>query len=359
MSRAHVRVRKLAREAEIDYEEAILLLWEANLIMVTGPDDYIPKNSLSRARRALGLHPSKIAVPVGPGKPEPAPTPRSGAGPVRASSATNQASSFDWTTIGTPSAILYLEPKDVLRIHEALVRDFARSGDPISPPGLRDRNLLESALFRPHTSLGDVLKYPSVPMAGAALFHSLALNHAFANGNKRTALVSLLVFLDANELFLEESEPNLFRYVLQVANHRVAIAGPELADRETHQIATWLNDHICSVSRGEKLLKFGELRQILNTYRCSVRILSGNRALISRTTNQVRWFRKRQVTLQSHIWYGDEGRDVERSTLKKVREELELDETHGIDSSRFYAARPGVDEFIAMYRKTLTRLARV
>jgi hypothetical protein len=46
------------------------------------------------------------------------------------------------------------------------------------------------------------------------------------------------------------------------------------------------------------------------------------------------------------------------NTIRKIRRDLWLDEDHGVDSSRFYEARPGIDEFIAMYRKTLRRLAR-
>src|SRR5258708_1626270 len=77
-------------------------------------------------------------------------------------------------------------PSLVLVIHNQLVRDFAESGDPIDPPGIRDRGeLLESALSRPQTSIGTTLKYPTIEMAAAALLHALVHNHPFHNGNKR------------------------------------------------------------------------------------------------------------------------------------------------------------------------------
>lgn len=53
-----------------------------------------------------------------------------------------------------------LSAEDVLKIHEVLVRDFASSSDPISPPGVRSMALLESAVGRQWTSLGAVLKHP-------------------------------------------------------------------------------------------------------------------------------------------------------------------------------------------------------
>ena len=57
---------------------------------------------------------------------------------------------------------------EVMRIHFELVKDFADGPDPIEPSGVRTESLLASAVFRPQTSLGDVLKYPTVEMAAAA-----------------------------------------------------------------------------------------------------------------------------------------------------------------------------------------------
>ncbi len=90
----------------------------------------------------------------------------------------------------------------MLAIHNALVLDFLHQENPIDPPGPRNDDIIASAVFRQHTSIGDVLKYPSVELSAAALLHSLVNNHPFHNGNKRTALVSMLVLLDENELML-------------------------------------------------------------------------------------------------------------------------------------------------------------
>jgi death-on-curing protein len=169
----------------------------------------------------------------------------------------------------------------------------------------------------------------------------------------------LLVFLERNECFLEATEPELFRYVLQVASHRLVAPGPELPDREAFALAEWIQPRICRVGRGEKRLRFAQLRPILASYECTINVLPGNRAVISRKLDRRQWFKKGPSTLKSHVWYGDEGRDVDPSTIHKIRSDLWLDEEHGFDSTRFYDARPGIDEFIAMYRKTLRRLARV
>ena len=94
--------------------------------------------------------------------------------------------------------IQWLDRHDVIAIHEDLARDFKRANDPISPAGVRDQHMLESACFHPQTASFSSLKYPTVESAAAALLYALVKNHAFHNGNKRTALVSMLAFLDVN-----------------------------------------------------------------------------------------------------------------------------------------------------------------
>ena len=65
--------------------------------------------------------------------------------------------------------------------------------------GLRDENLLESAIAAPQaTMMGRPLISDPIEIAAAYLFY-LCRNHPFIDGNKRTALASCLVFLETNE----------------------------------------------------------------------------------------------------------------------------------------------------------------
>lgn len=89
--------------------------------------------------------------------------------------------------------------QDVSNIHLHLTQLFAAEDDPISPSGIRNQDLLESACTRPHTGSGSSDKYHTVDLKLAALFHSLTKNHPFHNGNKRTALAALLAGLSRND----------------------------------------------------------------------------------------------------------------------------------------------------------------
>jgi hypothetical protein len=53
-----------------------------------------------------------------------------------------------------------------------------------------------------------------------------------------------------------------------------------------------------------------------------------------------------------------DGREVTRATLHRIRGELELDESHGVDSEAFYSGNV-VDDFIQKYRVILRTLGRL
>ena len=73
--------------------------------------------------------------------------------------------------------------------------------------GLRDEALLESAVAAPQATYGGkpLFRNP-VEIAAAYLFY-LCRNHAFVDGNKRTALAACLVFLEANGLLPDPDLP--------------------------------------------------------------------------------------------------------------------------------------------------------
>lgn len=70
--------------------------------------------------------------------------------------------------------------------------------EPIPEFTTRFPNSLESCLALPFQSIYGRTLYPSLPAKAAILFYLLIKNHPFVNGNKRVALMTLLVFLDMN-----------------------------------------------------------------------------------------------------------------------------------------------------------------
>ncbi len=90
-------------------------------------------------------------------------------------------------------------------------------------PGLRDENLLESAIAAPQATMaGRPLISDPIEIAAAYLFY-LCRNHPFIDGNKRNALASCLVFLETNELLSAKKLPieDWETFVLDIAASRL------------------------------------------------------------------------------------------------------------------------------------------
>lgn len=255
----------------------------------------------------------------------------------------------------------WLDVDNVKDIHYRLVEDFAKKSDPISPPGVRSEDLLASALFRPRTGLRDVRKYPTVETAAASLLHAMIHNHPFHNGNKRTALVAMLVFLDWHGLVLTCDERDLFRLIIRVAQHRMIEQDFRTStDHETYAIAKWIVDRRRVVTKGENIIPFRKLQKILLAYGCEIGNPGSGYIEITRrrdNTQRRRPFGRRHLSARIH--YRNKGEDVQIFQAKRVRKELHLDHKHGVDSTDFYAKGDDrVDDFIAKYRVILNRLAR-
>jgi death-on-curing protein len=82
---------------------------------------------------------------------------------------------------------------------------------------VRDLGLLDSACHRPRASLFGQEAYPTLTGKAAALMHSLAGNHALADGNKRLALLATVVFLRINGYVLDLTDDEAFALTMSVA----------------------------------------------------------------------------------------------------------------------------------------------
>ncbi|ALE86608.1 MULTISPECIES: type II toxin-antitoxin system death-on-curing family toxin [unclassified Pseudonocardia] len=87
---------------------------------------------------------------------------------------------------------------------------------------VRDWGLVESALYRPQASAFGQDAYPDVWTKAAALLQSLATNHAFVDGNKRTALAATYAFLRLNNERLTIYNDDAVGLVLAVATGQLA-----------------------------------------------------------------------------------------------------------------------------------------
>ena len=125
----------------------------------------------------------------------------------------------------------FLTLDDVLELHARQIAAYGGSD------GLRDINLLTSALAQPESVFsGQRLHSDLFEMAAAYMFH-LVQNHPFVDGNKRVGLELALVFLEINGHSVETDDESLVELTLNVAQGE--LSKQKLAEFfRTHTVAT-------------------------------------------------------------------------------------------------------------------------
>ncbi len=124
--------------------------------------------------------------------------------------------------------IIWIERTFAIAIHE---RQLAEHGGGI---GVRDENMLDSALTRPQQLHASGDPPPDLADLAASLAFDLARNHPFVDGNKRTAAVACEAFIMLNGGILTAED-------LQLYPRYIALAEGSLPEAE---FAAWLRKHI-------------------------------------------------------------------------------------------------------------------
>ena len=99
-------------------------------------------------------------------------------------------------------------------------------------PGVRDENVLESALARPQQKwhYGEVRDTPAL---AAAYAFGLVRNHPYRDGNKRIGLLAMVTFLEINGYVFDAADAD-------VVTEFVALAAGDVSE---DQLTNWIRDH--------------------------------------------------------------------------------------------------------------------
>jgi death on curing protein len=103
---------------------------------------------------------------------------------------------------------------------------------------IRDIGLLEAAAARPMQTVFGEEAYPTPQAKAAALLHSIARSHPFADGNKRTATVAMIFMLEVNGLCVAWDAEDALNFILAVAEGK----------RDMNAFASWLPTEPCEAA---------------------------------------------------------------------------------------------------------------
>lgn len=120
-----------------------------------------------------------------------------------------------------------MNKEQILLLHTHLVQQTGGCD------GVRDFNLLDSAIESPFQSFGGEELYPSIQEKAARLGYGLIKNHCMLDGNKRIGIHTMLVFLALNGINLKYTQRELYEMVLGVAAGKMDYA----------ELVQWINGH--------------------------------------------------------------------------------------------------------------------
>ena len=122
--------------------------------------------------------------------------------------------------------IQFLTFSDIVEIHEYQIENFGGAS------GLRDIELLKSAIGMPESTFGAAFLHPTIYEMAAAYLYHLVENHPFMDGNKRVGAMAALVFLDINNIDFDAPDELFTEMVLKVASGKMLKAEITLFLRE-------------------------------------------------------------------------------------------------------------------------------
>lgn len=110
----------------------------------------------------------------------------------------------------------HLSVEIVKAIHDAALENYG------GLQGIREEALLHSAVAAPQATFGGQSVYADVVEVAAAYLFYIASNHAFLDGNKRTAMMAAIVFLRINGSQTAPDSPDWFALMDDVGNSRLS-----------------------------------------------------------------------------------------------------------------------------------------
>ena len=252
---------------------------------------------------------------------------------------------------------------DVLRAHYLISDYFLDEGEEVVY-GVKNYDLLSSAVHRQVTSYGNVDKWTTNYQKMATLLYGLVKNHAFHDGNKRTALLILLLYMDREKLQLREKQSKLETLV-------VRIAANTLYEFETYKkykdndepeimfIADTLKRYTSPVNKRYYSITYAEFNQKLNRFDVKLDNPNGNYINVyqRKVCKKIGFFSSHPKDIKIlQIGFPGWKRQINQKAVKEVLKAAHLTAEYGIDSDVFYNGEEPMYVLINEYRAPLSRL---
>ncbi len=276
-----------------------------------------------------------------------------------------------------------LTSKGVIHLHDLLSKNYTllQDMDPVEPKGVKNMNLLESAVGRQYVGVSNWLKYDKYCTNCATLIYGIIKNHAFHNGNKRTGFLSLIKHLYINGYVLQPSikSEEIYKFIVCIADNKLLefinkykqyksfVKREKLqkvkvltVEQEISFISYWIRSNSisknCEIKNKVKISKLKELLVVkgikIEQSGVKIKVYSERESNFLGIKIGIKKVNEREYTIGNSIT------EVSNNTLKKLRKDFNLRISDGVDNLSFYDDESFLDEEIKNYKKIIYRLSK-
>lgn len=257
---------------------------------------------------------------------------------------------------------------EVLRAHFLIADFFLAEGEGIGGFGPRDANLLHSALYRQHVTIGGQLKWKDKFEICATLMYGLIMDHPFHDANKRTAFLSTLHYLYKHGRTPTVSHRDFEDFTVDVAEHKLdkyvryrEYQKDGKGEPECRFISHYLRSKTRELDKRTYFVTYRDLKRILNSFGYDLENESGNYIDVVRVSEERAGFlfRTTKIVRKKVAQIGFPGwtKQVRAGAIDTVRKETGLTAERGVDSQAFFNGVEPLQKLIAHYEEPLRRLA--
>lgn len=271
--------------------------------------------------------------------------------------------------------VVTLTTDEIEELHKILCDNYnlLPEMEPVSPPGIKNRDMLESAVSRQLVGSGDYYKYPDIFSNCATLVFGLVKNHSFHNGNKRIGFLALIKHLYSNGYVIRPyiKHQEIYELLRSLADSSLeehsAVYNKHFYkqhkkvkwtdDIQIKYLTLWLRQNVehKNTKIKQKTISVNELERLLRTKNLTTKF-SGKYLSISKRTSILQDLFGKKAFNKDYI-IKDE-KNVPLNLVEQMRKDFSISFLDGVDNSTFYNDEDIINSEIVSYKKIIYKLAK-
>lgn len=257
----------------------------------------------------------------------------------------------------------YISIKDAVKAHYLIADYFINEGEE-TICGVKDYNILGSAIGRQYTGFGISMKWKTPHEICATLFYGLIKNHAFHDANKRTALLVLLYQLHRFGLTVDAPQKEFEDLAVNIASdnydkYKRFKNFKGVSDAEIRFIADFLRRFTRKVDNRYYQITYQEFDGLLKKHGCYLSAPTGNFINVYKKVEEKSFLGLRTKVIHKRVHQiGFPGwkKQVNIKALKETLKACKLTIEYGVDSQSFFFGADSLNALIDEYSGPLKRL---